>query len=167
MRKISFFLCCVLLLQILCSCSVRKEEFENPVNFYYCRREISYNSPQAVLEPEVREGKSYHGNLFAYLHSYLYGPVSQELETLIPSGVYLVSCSVDDGVADIMFSSQFSKLSGIELTTACSGVLLSLHEFADVNAVRITAKDAQLDDKDIFELSLDDIVLLDEVIRKD
>lgn len=167
MRKFSFFLCCVLLLQMLCACSGRKEEFENPVNFYYCRREVSYNSPQAVLHPEVREGASYLGNLFIFLYSYLQGPESDELETLIPSGVYLVSCSIDEGVADIVFSSQFSKLSGIKLTTACSGILLSLHDFADVNTVCITAKDAQLDEKSIFEISMDDIVLLDEVIEKD
>lgn len=164
MKKFSFFLCCILMMQMLCACPSQKEEFVNPVNFYYCRREISYNSPDAVFQSEVREGKTFQNNLFVFLHSYLYGPNSDELETFIPSGVYLVSCSVDEGVADIVFSTQFSKLTGIKLTTACSGILLSLHDFVDVSAVRIAVKDAQLEDKDYFELSLNDVILLDDVI---
>lgn len=167
MKKFSFFFCCIMILQMLCACSGANEELVDPVNFYYCRREIGYNSADSVFQPETREGKTFKGNLFVFLHSYLYGPTSDELETLIPSGVYLVSCSVDDGVADILFSNQFSKLSGIKLTTACSGILLSLHDFADISTVRIAAKDAQLDEKDYFELSLSDVVLLDEIIASE
>lgn len=163
MKKLSLLLCCVLVLQMLCACSGKEEEFKIPTNFYYCRREFSYNSSQAVIQPEVREGFGYQGNVDTFIRAYLYGPVSEGLETLIPSNVYLVSSSVDDQVAEIIFSKQFSELSGVKLTTACSAVLLTIHEFSGVESVRIYAKDAQLDDKDYIELTLDDVVLLDAI----
>ena len=163
MRKCSLLLCCILLLQLLCSCSATKEEFKKPVNFYYCRREMTYNSAQAVIQPEIREGYGYHGNIVGYLQAYLHGPVSEDLEALIPSDIYLVSCTVDNGIADIVFSSKFSQLSGIRLSTACTAILLSVNEFSNVDTVRIRAKDTQLDEKEYFEISMNDIVLLDAV----
>ena len=163
MKKISLLLCCILLLQLLCACSASKEEFKNPVNFYYCRRDMIYNSPHAVIQPEMREGYGYHGNIVGFLQAYLRGPLSEDLEALIPSEIYLVSCTINGDVADIVFSSQFSKLSGIRLTMACSAVLLSVNEFSNVESVRIYAKDAQLDEQEYFELSMSDIVLLDTI----
>lgn len=167
MKKSCLLLCFLLILQILCGCTSKKEEFKKPVNFYYCRREVTYNSPQAVLYPETREGYSYHSNIIAYLHAYLCGPQSEELEAPIPPDVYLVSCSVEEGIADIVFSNQFSKLSGVKLATACSALLLSVHEFSNVETIRVRAKDAQVDGRAYFELSLDDIVLLDTVTTQD
>ena len=167
MKKICLLLCCFLLIQTLCSCSAKKEEFRKPVNFHYCRREMTYNSTSAVIQPETREGFGYHGNIVAFLQAYLRGPVSEDLETLIPADVYLVSCSVEEGIADVVFSSQFSKLSGVKLSTTCSAILLSVHEFADIATVRISAKDAQLDGKDVVVLSLEDVILLDAVKIQD
>jgi len=161
MRKICLVLCCVLLLQILCSCADKNEEFENPVNFYYINKEISYNSPSGVIYAEKREGAGFHGNLTAFLHAYLQGPSDTELQTLIPSDVYLVSCSMEDNEASILFSTRFSKLSGVKLSTACTALLLTIHEYTGAETVKISAKDAKLDDEDVIVLSMDDIILMD------
>lgn len=161
MKKISLLLCFVLVLQMLFGCSKKDEEFKKPTNFYYCRQEFSYNDSNAVIHHEVREGYGYQGNLDTFMRAYLYGPVSEDLEILIPSNVYLVSSSIDDNVAEIIFSKQFSELTGVKLSTACSAVLLTIHEFFGVESIRVYAQDAQLDDRDYFELDLDQIVLLD------
>lgn len=161
MKKMCILLCCVLILQLLCACGDKKEDFKEPVNFYYTRAEIAYNAQDAVLQAETREGYNYHDNVIAFLHAYLLGPESEELQTVVPTDVYPVSCSVEGSLARVVLSSQFSKLTGIKLTTACSAILMSLHDYAGIDTLHISAKESQLDDKDIFILTMDEIVLMD------
>ena len=167
MKKISVLLCCVLLLQMFCSCGRKKEEFKKPVNFYYCKNEVSYNSAQAVIQPETREGYGYHDNAVALMHAYLLGPESSELETLIPSDVYLVSCTVENGIAHTVLSSQFANVTGLKLSLVSSAMLMTLHEFVGVEELHLSAKGAKIDDKDVLTLTMDDIVLMDTVTTEE
>ena len=167
MKKLTILLCCILLLQLLCACNGNTEEFTTPVNYYYTNETVHYNSVSGVLRAEVREGASLQGNITAYLHSYLRGPTSDDLKSAIPPEVYLVSCSVDGNVATIVLSSNFSKLTGVDLSTSCSALLLSVHDFAEIDTVHFSAKDAKLDDKDVYTITIDDIILLDTVSMED
>ena len=161
MKRFTIFLCCVLLLSAFCSCSAKDEEFEAPVNFYYCSKEISYNSPTGVIQPEIREGVGYYNNLTAFLRAYLLGPVSDELVSFIPADAYLVSCHVDEGVATVVMSTQFAKLSGVDLSAACSALLMTIHDYTGANTLKVSAKDSLLDAKDEFVITMDEIVLMD------
>jgi len=161
MRKICILLCCVLILQLFCSCSGKREDFREPVNFYYGNKEISYNSPTGVIRAEVREGSSFHGNLTAFLLAYLLGPASTELYSFIPSDVYVVSCEVNENTATIVLSAQFADLSGVELSAACSALLMTLHDYTGAETLIISAKDSQLDAKDEIIIQMGDIVLMD------
>ena len=164
MKKLSILLCAVIILQMLCSCSNKEEEFNEPINFYYYKNEVVYNSPTGVICPEVREGAGYHGNLTAFLQSYLNGPKSDDVRSIIPSDVYLVSCELDDDEAQILFSKSFEKLSGIDLSTACCALLLTVHDYTGANTIVISAKDGKTDDKDYVTFSMDDIVLVDQAM---
>ena len=166
MRKFSFLLCGVLLFQLFAGCSGKNEEIEKPVNFYYINNEISYNSPEAVISAEIREGTQLQ-TLEDLLPVYLKGPESPELQTLIPNGVSLLSCVVNHDTAEIYLSSQFSELSGINLTIACGAMLLTIHDFAGVQSISVYAENEKLDDKEVFMLSLDDIVLVDKVTSEE
>ena len=161
MKRTTLFICCFLLIFLLCACKDQKEDLVEPVNFYYANSEITFHSDDGVLAKEMREGASFHGNLSAFLHAYLRGPESSSLESIIPSDVYLVSCRIEDKTATIVLSSQFSALSGLKLTTACSGLLLTLHDYADIEILCIQSKGERLDGKDSIILSLDDIILTD------
>ena len=163
MKKICILICCVLLLQMCCACASKKNELKEPVNFYYGRETISYNSDSGVIQPELREGSGFHGNVTALLHAYLLGPSSSELRRLIPADVYLVSCDVDNEVITIELSNPFSKISGIELSTACSALLLTVHDYTGAETLYISTKDGRLEDKDTLMLKMDDIVLIDTV----
>ena len=77
--------------------------------------------------------------------------------------VYVVSCQIDADRVILVMSSQFSNLSGIELTTACSALLMTIHDYTGAQTLQISAKDAQLDDKNEIILTMDDIVLIDTV----
>lgn len=161
MKKICILICCCLLLQMLCSCSGKKEEFEDPVSFFYCNREIAYNSPTGVIQAETREGSGFQGNLTAFLNAYLRGPVSTELESPVPSDVSLVSCERNGDTVTIVLSAQFSKLTGIELSTACSALMMTVYDYTGAETLQVRAKDSQLDDKNEIVLGIDDIVLID------
>lgn len=161
MKKLCLLLCCVLVLQLLCACSGNKEDFQEPVNFYYGNKEISYNSPAGVIRAEIQEGSSFHGNLTAFLRAYLLGPTSTELYSFIPADVYVVSCQVSENIATIVLSSQFANLSGIELSAACSALMMTIHDYTGATTMVISAKDSQLDAKDEIVINLDDVVLMD------
>lgn len=163
MKKLSLLICCALLMQLLCSCAAQKEEIKEPVNFYYCNSNIDYNSPTGVIQPEVRESSGFHGNLLTFLRAYLQGPVNSDLKRFIPADVYIVSCQIDGDRVILVMSSQFSNLSGIELTTACSALLMTIHDYTGSQTLQISAKDARLDDKTEIVLTMDDIVLIDTV----
>ena len=163
MRKICVFLCCVLMFHMLCACGRNAEDFEVPVYYYFSNKEISYNTQNGVIQAEIREGADLHGNLTAYLHSYLRGPLSSNFDRIIPSDVYLVSCDMNGNSAEIVFSSQFSKLTGVELVSACSALMLSVNGFTGADSICIRAKNALIDEKDVFVLTMDDIVLTDYV----
>ena len=163
MKKVCIMLCCVLLLQLLCACTGHKEEFEKPVNFYYCNTEIFYNSPLGVIHPESREGAGFHGNMTAMLRSYFLGPVSSNLELVIPPDIYMVSCEKIGDEVSIVMSNQFSKLTEMDLSIACSALLLTVHDFTGAETLRISAKDAKVNDKDEFVLSISDIELVDTI----
>ena len=161
MKKFCIILCCTLMMQMLFACNNRSENIKQPTIFYYNTKEVTYNSPNGIIQPEIREGAELHGNLTAYLHSYLRGPVSHDLQRIIPSDVYLVSCTSEDDLIEIVFSKQFSNLSGIDLICACSALLLSVHDFTGIETISISAKDALLEDKEEFIFTMDDIVWVD------
>lgn len=163
MKKICILVCCILMTQMLCACNTRPEDYQQPTNFYFSSKDVSYNSPMGVIQPEVREGADLHGNLTAFLHAYLRGPKSQDLVRVIPSEVYLVSCDITDKTANIVFSTQFSNLKDIDLIYACSALLMSIHDFIGADTLSISAKDAMIDENCTFTITMNDIVWMDTV----
>lgn len=160
--RIRYVAVCVLLVVcLLCACTGKSSELVDPVNFYYCNQDFSYNSPASVIQAEVREGTHFHGSTTALLQEYLKGPVSNDLQLIIPQDVSLVSCEVSGGSARVVMSVQFSKLAGVKLSASCSALLMTMHEFAEVDSLVICVAEGQLDGKNEITMSIDDIVLLD------
>lgn len=162
MRKLTLLLCLVLLIQLFPGCSSGKDEFITPVNFYYVNKEITYNSDKDVINSEVREGAQFR-NTDDLLKAYLSGPLSDDMQNLIPLGTTLISFTTEDDSAYIQFSSHFSGLSGVRLISASAALLLTVHDYAGINQITISAENSQLDDKDELTLSMDDIVLFDAI----
>lgn len=162
MRKFCCLVCCILTLQLFAACSRSNDEIQQPVDFYYINKEISYNTQDGVIGSEIREGSQLY-TLEDFLRVYLKGPVSSNLQSLMPDGVSLLSCTVENETVYIHLSSQFSALSGIKLTTVCSAILLTVHDYTGVQTICVSAENAKLDYKDVFQLSMDEIVLMDAV----
>lgn len=161
MKKICILICCVLILHMLGACSAQKEELQEPVNFYYFNKEIAYNTDSGVICAEVREGSGFSGNLEEMLDVYLSGPGSNTLYSLIPSDTHLIACEIENNQVHVVFDKEFAQLSGIDLSLACSAILLTVRDYAGAEALVVSAKNAQLNEKDQFKISIDDIVLMD------
>lgn len=162
MKRVCILLCCILLLN-LCACSRHKEELLQPTNFYYCTKEISYNTQEGVICAEVRESIHFQDDLASLLHAYLLGPINPELQTFIPSDVSLISCSVNHNTAVITLSDAFSKLSGIKLSTTCACMLMTINHYTDIDTLCVRVENALLDDKDEIIVTLDDVLLMDGI----
>ena len=162
MRKIFLLFLCVVLVLCLCACQQKNADIQEPVNFYYCRDEISYNTIDAVIFPEVREAIEFGGDPTKMLDSYLLGPKANNCISLIPTGTKLISFQIIDGVGYVKFSDEFAKLSGVSLSTACSSIVLTLHEYTGFDVFRFSANTKQLDNRDEIVVSVSDIILMDD-----
>lgn len=162
MRKIFTMLLCAALLLSLCACKKNQSNIQEPVNFYYCRDEITYNTSDAVIAAEIHEGIGFDADPDKMLRSYLEGPDSNSLVSVISAETKLVSVQIVDDTAYVTLSDDFSQLSGVKLTTACSCVTLTLNAFSGVNSVHISAETELLDNKEEIIISTSDIILLDD-----
>lgn len=167
MKRLCLLLSCFLILQMLCACGGSNQEVREPVRFYYCNKEISYNSPSGIIKSEIREGIKFQGDLSELLRVYLQGPATPYLQTLIPNDVEFVSCMMSDSCVSITFSNEFSKLTGVKLSTACSAILMTVHGYTGIQTIQIRAEGSQLDEKDEVVLTMDDIVLMDTMVMEE
>ena len=160
MKRLTALILCVLLIA-LCACGNQKSDLVQPGNFYYCSEEISYNSLGGVIQAEVREMKNFHNNAEAMLDAYLLGPHGSEYVTPVPAHTELISLKITDGDAYLMLSDEFAQISGMQLSTACACIAMTLSEYADVDTLHFSVETKQLDNKDEVILCVSDIVLLD------
>ena len=163
MKRILCLICCILLLPIFSACSNRKNELQEPANFYYLNSNITYNTSSGVICAEQREAALFHNDLVLFLESYLKGPTSLNLEAVIPSTVSIESCAYEDGIVHIEFNEDFSELSGARLSIACSALLLSLNEYIGASGLNVCVKGGLIDGKEEVQISMDDLVLIDPI----
>ena len=166
MKKLIVCILCFTMMLSLCSCKANEEEILEPAEFYYCRETIGYNSLEGVIAAETRESVHFAGDPQLLLESYLRGPRSEEMISPLPAGVKLLSYEKIDDTVFLLFSKEFSTLSGIRLSTACSCIVMTLYAYADVTQVCFQAKSGQLDNKDEVTMTISDIVLLDTMVEE-
>lgn len=162
MKKSFILLLCIVLIFSLCACRQKHTDFQEPVNFYYCADEVSYNTSDAVIGLQVHEGVDFYADPEKMLKSYLRGPKSNNYTSLIPTGTALISYDVIGDVCYLKFSDEFAKLSGIRLSTVCSCIVLTLNDYSGVETVSFSTQTQQLDNKDELVISASDIILLDD-----
>jgi spore germination protein GerM len=162
MKKSFILLLCIVLIFSLCACRQKHTDFQEPVNFYYCADEVSYNTSDAVIGMQVHEGVDFYADSEKMLKSYLRGPKSNDYTSLIPTGTALISYDVIGDVCYLKFSDEFAKLSGIRLSAACSCIVLTLNDYSGVETVSFSTQTQQLDNKDELVISASDIILLDD-----
>jgi len=164
MKRFICVLICILSLLGFSACAKKNAEIQEPANFYYVNKDLSYNTPSGVICAEIREAVMLQKNLDAFLHEYLKGPENSDLQTYIPSDVEIISCEQDGDTLNLTFSEGFAKLTGTRLSTAACALLMSVHDYVGVETISIRVNNGLLEDKEELVLTVSDIVLVDPVI---
>jgi len=138
MKRILICLAAVLL---LCGCSRNEEEITDPVFFYYCNKTISYSSPEAVISHETREAYGLRSSWITLLEFYLGGPANENLYSPFPEGVTVEAFTILNEQCTVTLSKEFSSLSGIDLTLACSCLSKTVMELTGKSTVEIKFTD--------------------------
>lgn len=90
----------------------------------------------------------------------LSGPVSDDLASPFPEGVYLLSQpTVEEGVCRVNLSEKYGGLSGVELTLADYCIVLTLCQVPGVEAVSIDVEGSPIPYRDRQLLRSNDVVL--------
>lgn len=161
MKKITVVFLCMSVILSLCACSQRESKIAEPVNFYYCKEEIVYHFASGVIEAEIHEGADFQNDAERMLHAYLQGPRSNDNILLVPEQTNLVSVKIEHERAYVVFTDAYSQLSGIELTTACSCIAMTLHDYTGVKEVFFSTENELLDNKENFVIRVEDLVWQD------
>lgn len=151
----------LILIFLLCGCrNAPVEKYQNPVNFYYCRQEISYHSKDSVFCSEIRESNGSEG-LSNLLWTYLKGPERADLVSPFPAGLRVVSVRKQGDTLCVELSRNFAALKGMDLTRACACLSLTLGELTDAKIIEIRTENVLLDGKDKITMLPDSLQLMD------
>lgn len=159
MRKIAIILLVICLILSMAACAA-KEQLQEPVSFYYCKAELSYDGADSVIASEQRESAG--RTLEALLNEYLSGPKASEFLNTFPADTALVSFSQNDSGALIVLNDSFAKLTGMELTIASSCITMTVMELTGAPAVTIRAQTAMLDGMPQITMDKTTLLLVDQ-----
>lgn len=162
MKRIACFLFALMLLFSICACSADDSNIQVPAVFFYCAETVSYNSETGVIDSEVRETESFHGDLRSILNHYLQGPKSQQLNSPFPDGSCVEWLNQVGTEITLIISQPFTKLTGIHLTLACACLSKTLFSLTDAETLKIYGGHMALDSNNYITLTRDSLLLLDD-----
>lgn len=145
-KLILFGVLCALLLS---SCAYRAQEAEEEgYALYYLAAEGTARGGDAIAASETRyvpeETMETEECARAIVEALLSAPEDASLRSPVPSGTTLQSLKISGRRAQLDFSAQYGRLSGIELSLADYCFTLTLTQLPNVNAVTITAGGREL-----------------------
>lgn len=156
-------ICLLLVLLLLCGCGNNKDNMQTPVLFYYPNTTVSYNSSDAVISAEIREGEGYTSDIVKLLNLYLSGPLSDAYKSPFPSGTTAVSAFLADSTLTVELSTEFADLKGLDLTIACACLTKTAIALTGCDSTRIYVGDEKLDGNTYINLDVNDLLLIDNI----
>ena len=139
-----------------------QRELRSPTSFYYYRTEPGFSGTDGVIAPETRELAGIEDDLDAILELYFQGPLSQELESLIPDACPAPQWRIEGDAMYLHFAPELADLSGVELTLAATCVTRTFLPLTGCTRLIFTAEDRRLNGEAALELTLDKLCLRDD-----
>jgi len=155
MRKIAFILVVILISQLFISCSVQNK---NQYEFYYCNSEYQYGIQDGVIASESRTFPIDSANYDALINEYLSGPSNSTLTSPFPDGTKLHSFTVNNGVAEMVLTQEFSQLKNADLTIACACLTLTISHMISCKSVEISAVESLLNNRASIKMDVDSLI---------
>lgn len=135
---------------------------ENSVPVYYRRAQITYGSADSMIA-------AYHitpadrTDISALLERYLSETPPVEYTSPFPAELSLVHFENNEYTAKIVLSQNFSLLTGIELSIACTCLTQTVISLTGCEEVIISAENALLDGHRFITMGSDSYLLLDNI----
>ena len=145
----------------LVACGKSDKELQVPVKFYYLNDEIGYGVDDGVISFEEREAAQIQNDLYALVQSYLLGPENAQLSRAVPASVCVEAVQSDQDTIILTLSPEFARLSGIDLTLACSCLSMTLLDYTNAQTVQIQVTDSLLAEGESITMTREDILLVD------
>ena len=157
-----FCILLVVFILILSGCKNNPDNFKEPANFYYQNSSDSFFNADSVIAHEIRETAIYNGKILDILNTYLEGPATDKLNSPFPNGLKVITVQRVNNCIEITFSEEFSTLSGLDLTIACSCICATVAELTGYNTVEIKTEGSFPDNSTSLVVSYDELLFMDE-----
>lgn len=154
----------LLLILALSGCSGKNNTVEQPANFYYCTSSISFDTAHGVIAPETRDIAGFEQDLTALINHYLRGPNSSNLTSPFPNGSAVLWINQSDRELTLIMNQQFTQLTGLNLSLACSCISKTIFSLTDFESITIRARDTNLDGTKSVTMTRDSILIQDRIM---
>lgn len=156
-------ICVILILALTAGLTgCRTENLRSPTRFYYYRGNPVFAGTDGIISPETRELAGMETDLDAILELYFQGPVSRELESLIPDGCPVPQWDQEGDTLRLHFTEDLATLSGVELTIAAACLTRTFLELTGCSTLILTADGSRLNGETAMVLTLDGLILRDD-----
>ena len=160
MKRILCLLTVFAVFLCICGCQNSKSEIIDPVQLYYCKANVSFQSENGLIASEPREYDGWENNIQEFLNEYLAGPVSSELKSPFPLGGRIVELSQKNSVVNLLLNVNFSRLSPKDLTGACACISMTVFELLNAEIVNIKITN-YLSERDVITMTRSNLCLWD------
>lgn len=148
-KRICLLLCAALALTLLAACAQHAQELdESGYELYYLTVPDSAGGGDAIAASASRyvpdETMEIEACARVLVERLLSAPQEAALHSPVPEGTTLQSLRISGRRAQIDFSAQYGRLSGVDLSLADYCFTLTLTQLPNVNAVSITANGREL-----------------------
>ena len=160
-------ICLILWLTLAFSLSAcNPGSLKEPGTFYYRRTVTAFQGSDGVIAPEERELAGISGDLTAILDLYCSGPVSPDLENLLPPDARVLSHTLKDGELTLHFAESLANLTGIDLTLAAGCLARTFLTLTNADTLVLTAGGALLNGQTAMHVTMADLEIRDSSLDR-
>lgn len=168
MKRLFCLIICAVMLAALCGCTTQKQEFIDPVEFYYLliqpENHIYHGSSDSIIAPEQREGYQIRNRMNTLIEVYLNGPATESFQSPFPANTRLITLDTNDKILTVILSDEIAELSGVDLVLACACLSRTFMELWNFETINIQAENEMLDGKPVITFDKSNFFLTDDTV---
>lgn len=143
-KWVAALLACLLLLAGCSAGAAQRPQYENPIQFYYCRSEAVYSSETGAVGYETVELGKKDITVDEILSLYFSGPITDAFRSPFPDGLVCERTTLSGGVLTLYLNDVYGTLSGVSQSLASACLTLTLTQLSFVTSVCIETSGMQV-----------------------
>lgn len=165
MKRILYLIGLIAVICGLFGCTQQETVYISPVDVYYCKETITYNTENGVIASETREFSGWEGKNRDFLNLYLSGTRVEDLVSPFPVGAWIIKMDQTDTDVTLLLNSNFSRLTPSEFTLSCACLSMTVMELTGIETVNIQL-DGTKQDNNIIIMTKDSLSFADDTLIK-